>query len=209
MTQTDRLTAGLLQLARLAQQVADLDQREACDVRDLRDQITALTSLAASLQDILADQAPAIAAAAGLSDQVTALAARLAQVSADGDTVPPGYQSAAAPRFWQLEGAEREHATARLRAWVDNIYRPGYGHLSASLGDCWDQHPLCLYLLDWLSELWSVLYLQPARTPGQLAGQAEWQTRLLTAAADQLARETRHCRHATAHGRMPDRTARP
>src|SRR6266567_2514934 len=122
MTEPHPMTAALLQLAGLAQQLADLDQREASDVHDLRDQVTALASLAASLKDISADQAQAIA---------------------------------------------------------------------ASLGDCWDQHPLCLYLLDWLSELWSVLYLQPARTPGQLAGQAEWQTRLLTAAADQLARETR------------------
>ena len=84
------------------------------------------------------------------------------------------------------------------------MYRPGYGHLAASLGDCWDQHPLCLYILDWLSELWSVLYLAPARTAGTLAGQAEWHTRLLAAAAEQLARETRGCAHA-----HPPATARP
>jgi len=196
MTEPHPMTAALLQLAGLAQQLADLDQREASDVRDLRDQVTALASLAASLKDISADQAQAIAATASLNDQVTALNARLAHVSPLGDAESAGYQPAAPPRFWQLEGPEREDAIARVRASVDQIYRPGYGHLSASLGDCWDQHPLCLYLLDWLSELWSVLYLQPARTPGQLAGQAEWQTRLLTAAADQLARETRHCPHA-------------
>ncbi len=209
MTQPDRMTAALLQLAGLAQQLADLDQREAGDVRDLRDQITALASLAASLKDISADHAQAIAAAASLSDQVEALTARLAHVSPPGDAESAAYQPSAAARFWQLEGREREHAIARLRAWVDQIYRPGYGHLSASLGDCWDQHPLCLYLLDWLSELWSVLYLQPTLTPSQLAGQAEWQTRLLTAAADQLARETRHCPHAAARSRMPIRVARP
>jgi hypothetical protein len=209
MTQPDRMTAALLQLAGLAQQLADLDQREAGDVRGLRDQITALAALAASLKDISADHGQAIAAAASLSDQVEALTARLAHVSPPGDAESAGYLPAAAARFWQLEGRERERAIARLRAWVDQIYRPGYGHLSASLGDCWDQHPLCLYLLDWLSELWSVLYLQPTRTASQLAGQAEWQTRLLTAAADQLARETRHCPHAAGRSRMPVRTARP
>ena len=116
-------------------------------------------------------------------------------------TATAGYQPPAAPRFWKLDGAAREEAIAKLRAWVEQVYRPGYGHLAASLGDCWDQHPLCLYILDWLSELWSVLYLRPARTPGTLAGQAEWHTRLLTAAAEQLARETRRCGHATSRSR--------
>jgi hypothetical protein len=92
---------------------------------------------------------------------------------------------------------------------VEQVYRPGYGHLAASLGDCWEQHPLCLYILDWLSELWSVLYLAPARTAGTLAGQAEWHTRLLAAAAEQLARETRRCAHSTARHRPAATGARP
>lgn len=84
---------------------------------------------------------------------------------------------------------------SRLRAWVEDVYRPGYGAVSASLGDCWEQHPLCLYGLDWLSELWSLLYLQDNRTPGALAGQAEWQTRLMPAIAEQMTRETSRCGH--------------
>ena len=75
------------------------------------------------------------------------------------------YQPVPAPRWWKLDGTEREDALARLRAWVEQIYRPGYGHLAAALGPCWDQHPLCLYGLDWLMELWSLLYLTPERTP--------------------------------------------
>ena len=199
MTEPDPLTTALLKLAALGQQLADLDQREAGDVADLRDRLGTLTALTAGLKGIIADQVQSIDAAA-----------RLAQATAgDGDSAAVGYQPAMTPRFWQLDGADREHAITRLRAWVEQIYRPEYGYLSAGLGDCWDQHPLCLYLLDWLSELWSVLYLQPARTPGQLAGQAEWQTRLLTIAVDQLARETRHCRHGTGRPPMPARTARP
>ncbi len=89
------------------------------------------------------------------------------------------------------------------------MYRPGYGHLAASLGECWEQHPLCLYILDWLSELWSVLYLPPGRTAGTLAGQAEWHTRLLAAAAEQLARETRGCAHDTTGYRVRSAGARP
>jgi hypothetical protein len=92
---------------------------------------------------------------------------------------------------------------------VEQVYRPGYGHLAASLGECWEQHPLCLYILDWLSELWSVLYLAPARTAGTLAGQAEWHTRLLAAAAEQLARETRGCTHGTSRHRTAATGVRP
>jgi hypothetical protein len=113
------------------------------------------------------------------------------------------YQPADSPRFWKLDGPAREDAIARLRAWVEQVYRPGYGHLAGVLGGCWEQHPLCLYTLDWLSELWSVLYLQPGRNTGTLAGQAEWQTRLLTAAAEQMTRETSRCQHAASRNSRP------
>jgi hypothetical protein len=66
---------------------------------------------------------------------------------------------------------------------------------------------LCLNALDWLSELWSVLYLAAERSPEILAAQAEWQTRLLPAAADQMAAETDGCPHAAAAARsLPPRT---
>ena len=119
---------------------------------------------------------------------------------------PATYQPAVPPRFWKLDGEARQEAIAKLRAWVEQVYRPGYGHLSAALGSCWEQHPLCLYTLDWLSELWSVLYLQPQRTTGTLAGQAEWQTRLVTAAAEQMNHETSRCDHAAARNGLPART---
>ena len=56
---------------------------------------------------------------------------------------------------------------------------------------------LCLYTLDWLSELWSVLYLAPQRDGPILAAQAEWHTRLLPAAADQMAHEASSCDHGS------------
>jgi hypothetical protein len=107
-------------------------------------------------------------------------------------------QSGRVPRWWKLRGDEREEALARLRAWVEQVYRPGYGHLSAALGPCWEQHPLCLYGLDWLMELWSALYLASSRGAPVLASQAEWQTRLLPALAEQMHIETSRCRHADA-----------
>jgi len=91
----------------------------------------------------------------------------------------------------------------RLRDWASRVYLPGYGYLAATLGPCWDQHPLCLYTLDWLSELWQVLYLTPRRTASTLAAQAEFQTRLLPAAAAQMHAETSGC---TAHSAGASRT---
>jgi hypothetical protein len=88
---------------------------------------------------------------------------------------------------------------ARLRAWVEQVYRPGYGHLAATLAPCWSSHDLCLYALDILSDLWSVLYLQPDRTPGMLSAQAEYQARILPTLAAQLLAETSSCGHTLPH----------
>ena len=77
------------------------------------------------------------------------------------------------------------------------------------LAPCWEQHPLCLYMLDWLSEMWSVLYLTPRRTGGSLAAQGEWQTRLLPAAVEQMYMETSDCEHSPgSHRRQPSMAAR-
>ena len=199
----DGLTAVLRQLAVLTQQLAELDQRQTGVARDLTQRITTVASLVDQLKDTTASHAQTLAALDGLDRQVADLAKAAAS---DGGGNAPGYQPSAAPKFWKLDGPARDQAIGKLRAWVEQVYRPGYGHLAASLGECWEQHPLCLYILDWLSELWSVLYLAPARTAGTLAGQAEWHTRLLAAAAGQLARETRGCGHAAARWPHPAQT---
>ena len=198
-SESEGLTAVLLQLAGITQKLAELDQRQADDAGDLRQRISTVASLAGQLKDVTASHGEALAALDGLDRQVAGLAAKAAADGpADGGKAA-GYRPSAAPKFWKLDGPARDQAITKLRAWVEQVYRPGYGHLAASLGDCWDQHPLCLYVLDWLSELWSVLYLAPGRTGGTLAGQAEWHIRLLTVAAEQLARETRGCAHGTGH----------
>jgi hypothetical protein len=192
----DGLTAVLLQLANLTQKLGELDQREADSARDLKDRVAALASAVGELKDTTASHARALAALDGLDRQVADLAANVAaHVPAGGNSDEPAYQPSPVPRFWKPGGPDRDQAIGKLRAWVEQVYRPGYGHLATGLGECWEQHPLCLYILDWLSELWSVLYLAPGRTQGTLAGQAEWHTRLLAAAAGQLARETRGCTH--------------
>ena len=121
---------------------------------------------------------------------------------------PSYYQPVPPPRWWKLTDAEHGAAVDRLRAWVEHIYRPGYGKMAATLPPCWEHHPLCLYMLDWLSELWSVLYLRPDRTGRTLAAQGEWQTRLLPAAAEQMAYEATGCQHTPSITRRPSQAGR-
>jgi len=115
------------------------------------------------------------------------------------DADPDSYQPSPSPAWWKLAPAERAEPIARLRAWVEQVYRPGYGHLAATLAPCWTSHDLCLYGLDILSDLWSVLYLQPERTPRMLSAQAEYQARILPALAAQLVTETTRCGHTLPH----------
>jgi hypothetical protein len=47
--ESEDLTAALMQLAGLAEKLTSIDSREAADVREIRDRLTALTTLAAGL----------------------------------------------------------------------------------------------------------------------------------------------------------------
>jgi hypothetical protein len=198
------VTAVLLQITQHAERLAALDEREAGRYQQITAQLSELAAHLAqtrkrvdAVQAATARQGAILEALDGLDQHVAELATRVTQLASggrandDGD----GYQPVPAPRWWALDGTEREDALARLRAWVSQVYRTGYGHLAASLGTCWEQHPLCLYGLDWLMELWSALYLADERDPGILASQAEWQSRLLPALAAQMHAETSHCQH--------------
>ena len=139
------------------------------------DQITAaLDQLAAQREQITRLDTREATHYATLTGLLAGLTARTGPDPAPDD--PGGYQPDPAPCWWQLSPDDRQEPVARLRAWVDQVYRPGYGHLAAALGPCWPAHDLCLYALDIASGLWSVLYLQPGRDaraavrPGRIPG---------------------------------------
>ncbi len=194
----DPLNAALLQLAAHGERLAVLEDREAAHFAAISGRLTEITTLARGLGQTVQDQIAILARLQGLDEEVAALAARLARIAPVGDPDAEVYLPSPAVRWWKLSGQARDDAIAWLRAWVDQVYRPGYGQLAAALGPCWDQHPLCLYGLDIAAELWSVLYLQPLRTPAVLSAQAEFQTRILPGIAEQLITETARCGHTRA-----------
>ena len=188
MTSNDPITAALQELADHHEQITQLDARETGHFTALTERLTELTDLITGIGHTLEDDAAVLARFEALDRQVTDLAAQLAPD-------PGGYHPDPAPAWWKLPAAERHEPIARLRAWVEQVYRPGYGHLAATIGPCWPSHDLCLYGLDILSGLWSVLYLQPERTARLLSAQAEYQARILPALAAQLMTETSSCGH--------------
>jgi hypothetical protein len=113
------------------------------------------------------------------------------------------YEPAPAPRWWEASAAERREATARLRSWTETVFRPCYGHLAAKLRPCWDQHDLCLIVLDWLSESWTVIHHPAERDTGLLWTSMDWHTRFLPSAAALLEAETESCDHLTPAATAP------
>jgi hypothetical protein len=180
MSDADPITAIVDQLAAHAEQLTRLDTRHADHHAAVSAQLAELTGQTTALGHVVEEHAAALARLTAPSP-----------TSLDGD----GYCPEPVPAWWKLTGDGRAEPLARLRAWVEQVYRPGYGHLAAGLGSCWPSHDLCLYGLDILSELWSVLYLQSARSPALLSAQAEYQARILPALADQLRIETNTCGH--------------
>jgi hypothetical protein len=191
---SDGLAAALIQISAHAERISSLDAREAGHFEQVARR---LHDLASEITTGQCREETILASLDDLDAQIAKLATHLADLAADSeeDDDTDRYQPVPPPRWWKLSGPERATALDRLRAWVDQIYRPGYGQLAATLPPCWERHPVCLYTLDWLSELWSVLYLASQRDGPVLAAQAEWHTRLLPAAADQMSHEASGCDH--------------
>lgn len=191
-TEGGGVAAALMQIAKLTEELRKVDGREADHWVKVRERLRELTSQLASLSEGLG-----AAAELGASTQadVQGLAARVEAIE-DPEPGTRGYVPIPAPRWFLLQGDDRAAAIDRLRSWVEDVFRPGMGRPAARLPECWAEHEFCLYQLDVLSELWSVLWLQPKRTAPMLSGQAEWLTRLLPAFAEMLAAEAAGCEHA-------------
>jgi hypothetical protein len=198
----DRLAAVLVQLGQFGERLGELDARETADVSAVREQLTQIQARLTGQLGMLRKHTEALDGLRGLQDAVSKLTAKQGGSKED----EPEYAPIPVVRWWVLLGdgldaeraRQRDEAVARLRDWVAQVYRPLGGHLAAQLGDCWPEHPLALVTLDWLSELWGVLYLNTGRDARQVGQQAELGTRILPAAAAILGTETNGCqRHST------------
>ena len=190
------LSAALLQISQHAERIGVLDSREAEHFRHIETTLAGMSSAVTGLRGTVADQGTILASLDGLGESVAILAAQVASLLPPAPEDPgPGYQPIPAVQWWSCTSEERDKAVARLRAWVEQVYRPFYGHLAAMLGPCWEEHPPCLVQLDWLSELHSVLYFQPKRTGPLLSAQAEFGTRIMPAISEQFRAETSRCSH--------------
>lgn len=201
MSAEDRgVTAALLQMQKLAEQFGALDNRENEHYRDVGDALTGLSTSVDELRGTVSGHGEVLASLDGIDAKLTELSGAISSLLPPNPG--PGYNPAPSVQWWakDLDEIGRAKAKGRLRAWVTEIYRPHYGHLAARLGECWEDHPLCLVQLDWVSELWAVLYLRPTRTAGVLSSQAEFSTRFLPTVAEQLGAETSKCTHRAAAG---------
>jgi len=147
-----------------------------------------------------ADPLAELAAVVGChTDELAQLSSRYTEVRTDldallADNAGKGTVPLPAPRWHDLEGEARDEAIARLRGWVETVFRPVYGHLAANLGPCWAEHDLALVVVDHLSETWAVLFARETRPQRVLSAQMEFLLRYMPAAADMLRAETYGCR---------------
>jgi len=199
------LDAALRQGTQNAERIAGL----AAALDGLTRRLGELGTAVDAVQGTITDQAEVLRSVDGLKDTVDELAHRFNTLFPDGDTEGAFYSPIPTPRFWQLQGADREQAVGRLRSWVRGVYLPAFGHLAAKLPACWEQHTFCLTVLDVASELHAVLYLQATRNQGLLAGQAELLTRLMPALAALMAAEAARCPHAPSRTGYAPNGARP
>jgi hypothetical protein len=197
MSQPAALDAALRQGTQNAERIAALEAA----VASLTAKLGELSTAVDAVQGTIAGQAEILRSVDGLKDTVDELAHRISALFPDGDTGGAFYTPIPAPRFWQLQGQDREQAAGRLRSWVRDVYQPVFGHLAARLPACWEQHTFCLTVLDVASELHAVLYLQATRNQGLLAGQAELLTRLMPALAGLMAAEAARCPHSASRDR--------
>jgi hypothetical protein len=177
-------------------------------VVQLADTAAKLADLERLVKNLGADiqkQAERTARLQAVEEALATLTARVSEVLPDEQGSSRVYSPRSAPRWWNLSAQGREAEVGRLRGFVEQVYRPGFGHLAVRLRPCWEFHDLCLYCLDIAAELHAVLYLQSRRTVSLLNGQAEYATRVLPALADLMSTETRSgCQHhAPAANGMP------
>jgi hypothetical protein len=192
------LTAALLQITAHAERLGQLEARVSANLDECQVATGGITGAITDLRLLVEEQGRLLAA---VDELVKTIA------PPEGET-GPGYKPKPPVLWWKLKADELQKATDHLAGWVEQVYRPWYGHLAGMLAPCWRDHPLVLVGLDVVSELHSTLWLQPKRSASLLSAQAEYQTRILPAFAEQFRAETSKCSHRPTAADGIDRTWR-
>jgi hypothetical protein len=118
----------------------------------------------------------AVVLAHKLSGEMSEVLARLSLLedgaTAEPQTREPRFTFAPQLRWHELDQAARDQAVARIRAWVDTVYRHQFPR-AGDIAPCWQDHPVCVVLLDVLSQMHAALYHGTNRSWGVVHNQAE------------------------------------
>jgi hypothetical protein len=118
----------------------------------------------------------AVVLAHKLSGEMSEVLARLSLLEdgagAEPQTRQPRLEFAPQMRWHELDEAGRAAAVARIRDWVDTVYRQQFPR-AGDIAPCWADHPVCVVLLDVLSQLHRALYHGTRRSWGLVHNQAE------------------------------------
>jgi hypothetical protein len=177
MTDHDPTAAIVAQLAEQRERLGRLDAREQANSQALTQRLAEIEGL---VKNAVKDSAPLATRLHAVEGLAADLARKIADVIPD-DGPARAYKPPPTPQLWRLGDEARERLVRKLSAWVQQVYRPVYGHLAARLPACWSE--LHLY------------YHLNKRTPAVLAAQGEFNARLLPALADLLAAECARCGH--------------
>jgi hypothetical protein len=118
----------------------------------------------------------AVVLAHKLSGEMSEVLARLRLLEDGAVAEPqprePRLEFAPQLRWHELDGPGRAAAVARIREWVDTVYRQQFPR-AGDIAPCWQEHPVCVVLLDVLSQLHRALYHGTKRSWGVVHNQAE------------------------------------
>ena len=122
----------------------------------------------------------AVVLAHKLSGEMSDVLARLSLLedgaAAEPQTREPRLEFAPQMRWHELDEAGRDQAVTRIRQWVDTVYRQQFPR-AGDIAPCWQEHPVCVVLLDVLSQMHAALYHGTNRSWGLVHNQAEMYVR--------------------------------
>ncbi len=124
---------------------------------------------------------------------------RLEGAGEEPEAREPGYEFAPQMRWHELDEDGRAEVVTRIREWVDTVYREQFPR-AADIAPCWEAHPVCVVLLDVLSEMHGALYHGTKRGWGVVHNQAELYVRFgreITALLQAELAECKYGQHAT------------